>query len=61
MSCDGRAMFFFIHYDLRRNFAHEVRSGLDAVAIAQAHAASASLEVEQILDRELRDAPVGPQ
>ena len=54
-------MFFFIHYDLRRNFAHEVRSGLDASAIAQAHAASASLEVEQILDRELRDAPVGPQ
>ena len=54
------AMFFFIHYDLRRDFAHEVRSGLDATAIAQAQAASASLDVEQILDRELRDAPVGP-
>ena len=44
------AMFFFVHYDLRRDFAHEVRSGLDATAIAQAQAASASLDVEQILE-----------
>jgi hypothetical protein len=48
------AMFFFMHYELRREFAHQVRSRLDANAIAQAQAASASLDVEQILDRELR-------
>jgi hypothetical protein len=48
------AMFIFMHYELRRDFAHQVRSRLDATAIAQAQDASASLDVEQILDRELR-------
>ena len=45
------AMFFFVHYELRRDFAHQVRSRLDATAIAQAQAASASLDIEAILDR----------
>ena len=48
------AMFFFVHYELRRDFVHQVRSRLDATAIAQALAASASLDIEAILDRELR-------
>ena len=50
-------MILFIHYDLRRDFAHQVRCQLDDTAIADARTAATHLDVEAILDIELRPQP----
>jgi predicted ATPase len=48
------ALYLPMFYDLRRDFAEQARAQLDEAAIAQARTAAKSLDVESILDRELR-------
>jgi hypothetical protein len=52
-------MFYPLFYDLRRDFAEQARSQLDEDTLTEARLAAQNVDVEAILDRELR-APTRP-